>query len=159
MGADVIHLSDDIYPDEKLQGLATAFVGFCGGFDGRQDCAHIAEAGLEATCVDRSAARLEGMQDLYPAGWRFIEADVYEYAAQRYAQGARFDVVSLDPYTSQFQECADRLGLWCGLARAVVVMGTGRLTEFKVPEWWSVTDRVRRSGYQGGTFWSVLEKA
>lgn len=158
MGADVIHISDDIYPTETLSGLATAFVGFCGGFDGRQDCAHIAASGLEAVCVDRSAARLEGMRDLYPSSWRFIEADVYEYADQRYAQGARYDVVSLDPYTNQFQECADHVELWCSLARVAVIMGTGRQTTLKRPSGWDEHERLRRSGYQGGTYWTVLEK-
>jgi hypothetical protein len=148
--------TDDVYPDSHLKGLATAFVGFCGGFDGRQDCAHIAAAGLEAVCVDRSARRLEGMRELYPSAWQFVVADVYAYADMRYAQGARFDVVSLDPYTNQFQECADHIDLWCSLARVVVIIGTGRQTHIPLPDGWFFGDQIRRSGYQGGTFWTLL---
>ena len=158
MGADVIHMSDDVYPTSALEGLASAFVGFAGGFSGRQDSAHIHQAGLQAVCVDRDPDRLMGMRDLYPDNWEFVTADVYQYATMRYAQGARFDVVSLDPYTSQFQECANYIDLWCRLAMSVIVIGVGKTTDLATPDGWCQDSFLKRSRYQGGTYWAVLLK-
>lgn len=149
---------EDVYPD--VSGLETAFVGFCGGFDGRQDCAHISAAGLKAVCVDRDPARLAGMPDLYSADWEFVEADVYEEAKRRHQLGERYDLVSLDPYTSQFQECVDALNVWTTIATRKIVMGTGRDTWVPLQyDGWVHTDHIQRSSFAGGVYWSVLEKS
>jgi hypothetical protein len=145
-----------LYPSEALDGLSSAFMGFCAAFLGRQDCVVVADAGLTATCVDIDEPRLEEMRPLYPIGWRFVHADVFNYAALRYAQGARFDVVSLDPPTNLFQQVADNADLWCGLARRVVILGTGHHTLLEEPYGWTVTEAVRRSHFRGGTYWTTL---
>lgn len=148
---------DGVYPD--ISGLSSAFIGFAGGFDGRQDCAHIEAAGLTAVCVERDPARIAGMDDLYPADWRFIEADVYETARRCFALGEHFDLVSLDPYSSQFQECADRLDLWMKLATRKVVLGTGRDTWLPLDlDGWQITDTIQRSSFNGGVFWTVYDR-
>jgi hypothetical protein len=152
-------LTDDVYPVEHLKGLSTAFVGFAGGNEGRQDCQFIAAAGLEAVCVEKEPERLETLSGLFPDGWQFVQADVYEYAKQRYAQGARWDVVSLDPYTNQFQEAADEIPLWCSIARKIVILGSGLQTRRRIPDGWKVAGRWTRSSYQGGTYWIVLKRA
>ncbi len=144
----------DLYPTDALTGLSTAFMGFCAGFLGRQDCVWVADARLDATCVDIDLERLDEMTPMYPAAWRFVHADVFEYARQRYAQGARFDVVSLDPPTNLFDRVADTVDLWCRLARQVVIVGTARGT----PLGWHISSVIRRSHYQGGTYWTVLER-
>jgi hypothetical protein len=147
-----------LYPRAALEGMSTAFMGFCAGFLGRQDCVWVAEAGLDATCVDLDAPKLKEMRDMYPDGWVFVEADVFDYARQRYAQGARFDVVNLDPPTNLFERAADTIGLWCGLARSVVILGIGRHTSLGIPDGWKVRDVRRRSTFAGGTYWTTLEK-
>lgn len=149
-------VTNDVYPD--VSGLATAFVGFAGGNEGRQDCAHIAAAGILATCVDNHMGRLDGMPALYPDRWAFLVRDVYNEAALRVAAGERFDLVSLDPYTNQMQECADRLDLWTQLATKKIVMGTVRDTWLPLDlDGWQIADTIQRSTFNGGVYWTVLE--
>ncbi len=145
-----------LYPSDALDGLQSCLAGFCAGFLGRQDCVWIAEAGLDAVAVDIDPERLAEMRPLYPAGWEFVEADVFEYARQRYAQGARFDVVNLDPPTNLFDRCADDADLWCSLARRIVILGVGRHTELDVPVGWELLNVTKRSRFEGGTYWTVL---
>lgn len=146
-----------LYPSDALDGLTTAFMGFCAAFLGRQDCVPVADAGLDAVCVDIDEPRLDEMRPLYPAGWQFVHADVFNYAAMRYAQGARWDVVSLDPPTNLFQEVADEAELWTGLARRAVVLGTGNWTVLEEPAGWEVTGIIRRSHFRGGAYWTILK--
>jgi hypothetical protein len=68
-------------------------------------------------------------------------------------------VVTLDPWTNQFQRCADNLQAWCWLARHAVVLGTGHSTDVTAPAGWRVADVRKRSEYDGGVFWTVLERA
>ncbi len=154
----VVDVAENVYPVELLEGMSTAFVGFAGGNYGRQDCAFMQQAGLEAVCVEKDPARLHQLRESYPAGWQFVEADVYEYARMRYAQGARWDVVSLDPFTTQFQEAADQLPLWCKLSRRYVILGTGLTTRRRIPSGWVRVGRWNRSSYKGGVYWIALRK-
>ena len=143
------------YPD--IVGCESAFIGFCGGFDGRQDCSPIAAAGVcRVVAVDRDPARIAGMPDLYPDSWRFVEADVYSEASKLSDHGQRFDLVSLDPYTSDMEECAQWVALWCSLASIRVVIGTQRHTEIYPPEPWTILENMQRSTFNGGVYWTVL---
>ncbi len=153
-----VDVGQNVYPADLLHGLSTAFVGFAGGNYGRQDCAFIQAAGLEAVCVEKDAARLEELKAAYPASWQYVDQDVYEYARLRHAQGARWDVVSLDPYTNLFQDAADQLPLWCSIARRYVILGTGLETRRRIPSGWHRVGRWNRSTYQGGTYWVALRK-
>lgn len=163
MGADVttadLRSQGDLYPVEALRGLTTALVGFCAAFLGRQDCAWIEGAGLEAVCVDLDAERLLEMALIYPDRWAFVCDDFFDYAARRYAEGREYDLVSLDPPTNLFERCADAVGLWCSLSRRLVVLGTGRHTTLGVPKGWQVTSVWFRSAFRGGTYWTTLERA
>lgn len=145
------------YPD--LTGLETAFVGFCAAFDGVQDAAHIADAGLHAVCVDRDQEKLAEMSEHYPEDWALVTADVYDYAQRCISAGLKYDIVSLDPFTSQMQECADRLDLWTQLATRMIVLGTGRDTWLPLDlDGWEITDTLQRSRLNGGVYWTVLER-
>ncbi len=144
-----------LYPTHVLEGCESALVLFAAAFYGRQDCAAIATAGLTATCVDTDAEKLEQMRQAYPDSWEFFAADAFEFAG---SSASVWDVVSLDPFTTLFDECADRLPLWCSLARRAVVLGTGTSTVVVAPAGWWVSGRSRRSGFAGGTFWTVLER-
>lgn len=146
-----------VYPRDRLLGLHTALIGFAAAFLGRQDCVWIDQAGLTATCVDTDVEKLLEMAQIYPDGWTFACRDLYEYAAERHAAGATYDIVSLDPYTNECQRCADHIGLWCDLAEQLVVIGTIRGTMLVVPDGWMVVSEERRPGPLGA-YWTTLER-
>jgi hypothetical protein len=145
------------YPRHALPGLSTALAGFSAAFHGRQQELWIAEAGLTCTCVDTDRERLGEMSGLYPADWEFVCADIYDYASRRYAEGQKYDLVSLDPPTGQFDRVADLVELWCALARRLVVLGTGRHTPVSPPPGWRFTGLTHRSTFRGGVFWLTIE--
>ena len=153
----VRNIADDTYPKERLVGIGSALMCFCAAFMGRQDCIWVADAGITATAVDHELEHVELMQKAYPDDWEFVTADVYDYAAKRYAEGMSYDLVSLDPSSNQFAEAAALCALWCGIADKLVIMGTGEETELDPPFGWREVDRVFRSGKYGGSYWAVLE--
>lgn len=155
----VRNVADDTYPHERLEGIRSALMCFCAAFMGRQDCVWVADAGITATAVDNELEHVELMQKAYPDDWEFVTADVYQYAGERYAAGDKFDLVSLDPPTNQFEDAAALCALWCGIADRLVIFGTGRDTEINPPPGWVVTDRVFRSAKYDGSYWAVLEPA
>lgn len=127
---------------------------FCAAFHGRQDALWIADAGLDATCVDTDGDKLAEMEAVYPDGWEFVTGDAFNYAA---AAKRQWDVVSLDPFSALFQRVADELPLWCSRARRAVLLGTGVGTKVEAPDGWRVTEVLERSGFQGGVYWTVLQ--
>lgn len=147
-------LDDMNYPHSVLVGCETALVVFCAAFRGYQDAWWIAEAGLRATCVDNDRAKLDEMGAIYPKDWEWLCLDAYEGNPDR-----TWDVVSLDPWSNQFTRCADMIGTWCKLARHAVILGTGVDTIVRAPAGWVVSERRKRSAYDGGVFWTVLERA
>ena len=144
------------YPGHLLEGCATALLLFCAHWHGRQDAYWIADAGMRGTCIDANPDKLVEMMAVYPVDWTFKNADVYEYAEHARQQ---WDVVSLDPWTNQFQECADRIDLWCSLARRLVILGTGHDTKVNPPDGWRITEVTKRSDHNGGVYWTCLEPA
>ncbi len=155
---DDIRREDDsaLYPSSILEGCESALVLFAAGFLGRQDCVAVADAGLTATCVDNDHARLGAMVLAYPERWEYVHGDAFAYARMTRRQ---WDVVSLDPFTNQFQRCADELELWCSLARRFVVLGVGIRTHLPViPAGWLAHTQQMRSGFNGGVLWQVLER-
>lgn len=144
----------DVYPVGVLVGCETALVLFAAAFGGRQDAYWMAEAGLTATCVDIDGDKLREMAENYPAGWEFVNADAYEFVA---ATDRRWDVVSADPWTNQFAQAAEALPAMCRAASRAVILGVGAGALLSPPAGWEETGRVRRSDYDGGVFWAVLE--
>ncbi len=145
------------YPVDVLDGCETALIVFAAEFGGMNDCAWIVDAGVRATCVDINAEKLEAMREHYSDDWGYWCCDAYDYAAEAGESGHQWDVVSLDPFTNHFQKCADNIDAWCKLARRAVIIGTGTDTIIKSPVGWQQTDCVKRTNYQGGVFWTVLE--
>lgn len=146
------------FPCPALAGSSTALVLFAAGFWGRQDAYWIADAGLHATCIDIDHEKLDEMAAVYPTSWDFLEADAYDWAE---ATTSRWDVVTVDCPSAHFDRCAERVALWCQLARRLVVLGAGRHQRdaIEAPAGWAVTDIRRRSNYDGGVYWVVLERA
>lgn len=145
------------YPAWVLAGCETALVVFAAEFGGMNDCAWIVEAGLRATCVDINADKLDAMKASYPDDWEYICADAYEFAGECAGGPYKWDVVSLDPFTNHFDPCAENIEAWCRLARRAVIVGTGTDTVIVTPLGWAQTDCVKRTDYQGGVWWTVLE--
>lgn len=144
------------YPTWALKGCETALIVFAAEFGGMNDAAWIVEAGLRATCVDVNAEKLEAMRAFYRDDWEYVCNDAYAFAAMTEGQ---WDVVSLDPFTNHFRACADNIAAWCRLARRAVIIGTGTDTIIQSPAGWRQVDCVKRTDYQGGVFWTVLEPA
>lgn len=145
--------SADVYPRTYLDDSETALVIFAAAFMGAQDAIWIHDAGLTATCIDNDADRLDRMQGLYPAGWEFLHVDAYEWLET--AEGA-WDVVSVDSPTGHFDRCAERVGVFCNLARSLVVLGIGTDTHVEPPDGWELVETIKRSDYEGGVHWAVL---
>lgn len=144
-----------VYP--RLEGYSTALCLFCAEWHGRQDAYWIAQHGMVGTCVDLNAKHLEEMRAVYPEGWEFIEADAYEWTAET---ERTWDVVTMDPWTGQFDRCAELLPRWCSLAEKVVVLGFGgyRRTDPVAPEGWHLEHKILRSDYKGGIYWLVFKR-
>jgi hypothetical protein len=142
------------YPIWALKGCETALIVFAAEFGGMNDAAWIVDHPLSVTCVDINEEKLEEMRVHYPADWSYICMDAYQLPSS-----IRYDVVSLDPFTNHFQKCADQIALWCQIARYAVIIGTGTDTTIVSPPGWQQTDCLKRSDYQGGVFWTVLEPA
>lgn len=149
----------ELYPADALDSCADALLLFAAGFYGRQDAVWVADAGLTGTCVDIDGARLERMRPLYPDGWEFVCSDAFVYAAGQDGS-RRWDVVSLDPPTSLFDQCAAQVPVWVRLARRAVIMGCGPDGPPKAPTGWKRRRKLlHRSDFGGGVYWAVLEKA
>jgi hypothetical protein len=131
-----------IYPRHILVGCETGLVLFA------------AAAEVATTCVDLDGDKLDEMRAVYPEGWEFAQADVFEYAA---AADRKWDVVSLDPPSNLFDQCDTLLPLWCLLANRAVILGTGKNSRVGPPPGWGVSERIRRSGFFGGVYWTVVE--
>jgi hypothetical protein len=145
---------DESYPVRLLEHCDTALILFAAAFYGRQDAVFVADAGVTGTCVD--VAPMHEMARIYPPDWTFVTADAYRFAEDT---GGQWDLVSVDCPTGAFRECAERLPLWCDLARRAVVLGTGSELEVRPPPGWTLTDVRRRSDFKGGVYWAVVERA
>lgn len=149
---------DTSYPVDVLAEARSALVLFAARWYGRQDAIHVADAGVRGTCVDVDAERLREMAAVYPSAWEFVRDDAYEFGAA--AAGVEtWDVVSLDPFSEQFERCSALVDLWCSLANRAVVLGAGMDTVTEAPRGWRVAERRRRSSWGGGVYWVVLERA
>jgi hypothetical protein len=160
---DIEHLyCGSVYPNIKLLApdAETALCLFCAEWFGQQDAYWLAKAGLTGMLVDRQRDKLERMQEVYPPGWEFTEADVFAFAEAAVEADLWWDVVSLDPWSSQFEECADMLPTWTTLARKVVVLGHGnyRLHPPSAPEGWHHELTLKRSDFKGGVYWLVYQR-
>jgi hypothetical protein len=98
------------------------------------------------------------MAPVYPPAWEFLIDDAYEFAADA-AGNQRWDVVSLDPFTNEFERCAKLIDLWCSVANHAVILGTGSALEVQAPRGWTIALRRRRSLFAGGVDWVGLTRA
>lgn len=145
----------DLFPTQALSESKTALVVFCAAFHGMQDAYWVAEAGLQATCVDTDSEMLAEMRAVYPTDWEFVAEDAFYYGMSCLE---RFDVVTLDPFTMDMSQVAANMRVWCDLARNVVIVGHDIHTRIEAPHGWQIVHTIQRSDKYGGIFWSVLER-
>jgi hypothetical protein len=143
------------FPRSALPDSGTALCVFAAEWHGRQDAYWLAEAGLQTTCVDLNAQKLDEMKRIYPDDWEFVTEDAFAYLP-----AGTFDVVTLDPFTGDpMERCHRDLKHWCGMANLTVIMGSTASQRIpKGPPGWRITDIVTRSSFGGGVFWTVLRK-
>jgi hypothetical protein len=142
------------YPKELLPGCETALVLFGAAFLGANDAIHLADAGIAAvTVVDIDGDRLERMRALYPPTWRFVAADAFAFSATEREAGARYDLLSIDPFTGLMPRCREHLPVFLELARRALVLGVEHGGVFEPPAGWRAS-RVERSDLAD---WLVLE--
>lgn len=147
---------DRSFPVGVLRDCRDALVLFAQAWYGMQDGYYVAKAGLRGTCVDLRDHNYAAMRELYPEGWEFVQADVYEFVEDT---ERTWDVVTVDCPSGHFQRCADLLPELCSLAIRAVVLGSGAETRVTVPGGWVQTSRNLRSTMYGGVYWTVLERA
>lgn len=142
------------YPTEILAGCESALVLFGAAFLGVNDAIHFANAAIRAvTVVDIDGAKLDTMRPLYPSEWEFISADAFAFVGDRQTAGARYDVVSADPFTSLMPRVREAVPALCALAGHAVVVGVERGQQIATPPGWHHR-RVERSDLAD---WIVLE--
>jgi hypothetical protein len=162
---DIEHLyCGSVYPNAsrlKREGCETALCLFSAEWLGRQDVYWLAKAGIDVTCIDLNGEKLERMEQMYPEGFKYIQGDAYDFAEMALEQRQEWDVVTLDPWTGQFDQCAKLIDTWTKLARKVVILGHGnyRLSAPEAPEGWKHTLTIKRSDFKGGINWLVYERA
>jgi hypothetical protein len=111
-----------------------------------------------ALCLFSAEWLGQQMEAIYPDGWRFHTADAYEFARHAANQGRAWDVLTMDPWTGQFDKCAQLIDLWTAITRRVIVLGHGnyRLPAPAAPAGWRTLDVIKRSDFKGGVYWYVM---
>ena len=112
--AEVCDLNSGVsFPGAALEGCETALCLFSAAWWGRQDAYWVADAGLHGTCVDTDGQRLAEMAEhLSVAAGGSINRTRSTTASTSLGR-QQWDVVTLDPFTSLVDRCAEDLGLWC----------------------------------------------
>ena len=142
---DSIYVQAGVYPTDVLAGYESVLVLFGAAFLGVNDVIHLAAAGLaDVTVVDLDAEKLDAMRVLYPRTWKFVSADAFDFVDRQCASGARYDVVTADPFTDLMPRCRAELPALCALARHVVVVGIEHGLPFDPPRGWR-SQRIERS--------------
>jgi hypothetical protein len=143
------------YPTYLLENAETGLCLFSAAFMGHNDVIHFALEDVQTTCVDVDTEKLHAMVGLYPAEWKFVERDAWEFAEAAAAIGQRWDVVSVDTFRGNATErsLAD-LGVWCAIAEQAVVATLEDGQTYEVPEGW--TPHLLRRNSE--VFWLVLTR-
>ena len=142
----------NVFPSDKIKGCHSALVLFAAAFLGRQDAVWLAAEGIKGTCIDLDQEKLDVMRRVYPKGWKFLCADVYEFVS---LTDNTYDVVTIDCPTNHFEKVAEMPNLWTMLANKIVVLGSNDKThkEIKAPGGWRKLRPVYRSPIAN---WTVL---
>jgi hypothetical protein len=135
---DVLSESASFYPSFVLRHGDTGLCLFAAAFLGINDAIHMARQEMSVTCVDINKERLMEMSALYEkCEWSWHVDDAWEFAGAMRAEGAEWDVVSVDTFTGNATDRAlQDLDLWCSLARRAVTATVCPGSEYVVPAGW-----------------------
>jgi hypothetical protein len=105
-------------------GSETGLLVFGCEYQGANDGVHLREAGLRCDVIDNNPNALFKMVPLFPANWRFIEADAFMFLNGALQMRQTWDVVSIDPYGGNDMDAVHRLLPHLRpLARKLLVVG------------------------------------
>lgn len=136
-------------PEEARTGLCL----FGAAFNGANDAAFMLDADLTVTVVDTDAAALTEMEKHYPSDWKFVCCDAFRFARDAGTRGARWDVVSVDPFTNLMSAVVRRWALFDKLTTMMLVIGARPDDDLKyLPD---VAQEMKRSGIAS---WLVLRR-
>lgn len=150
------------YPRHLLDECTSGLLLFCSGRMGAADGHWFRDAGLvDVTCVDWDEKTLEPFRAEYPEEWRYVQADVFEWAN---LVDHRFDIVSADAPSQYVARMISELPLWCRLANRYVtatVMGDLLDKPVSLPDDWDLLETIERASYPDGRVyhWLVLERS
>lgn len=110
------------FPTDVLRPSDATLSLFVAAFGGRQDCAHLRDAGvLAAMCVDNDREKLDAMRGRYPESWTFVCGDGFEFIDN--ARG-KWDVLTLDPWGGEMQGFVrERLPKLLAMTRRTLILG------------------------------------
>ena len=135
---DRVSLQARPYPADMLPPGGSGLLLFAAGFLGVNDAIHFARRRMVCMCVDTNQARLAAMRLLYPHNWAFTAADAWQFAEAAKADGAGWDVVSVDTFTGDATDRSlETLDLWCSLARHAVTATVMYGHDYTAPDGWS----------------------
>jgi hypothetical protein len=113
------------YPHIPI-GAKTGLIVFgCGDGVSRNDVPYFQRSHLETTIVDNHQPYIDRMQAELPE-WTYVNSDAFRFLSDAILRQAKWDVVSVDPYTNQAAETFGRLFEWPLLARELCVVGVQR---------------------------------
>jgi hypothetical protein len=144
------------FPAWLLNGCETGLCLFAAAFLGHNDAIHFARAGIQTTCIDKDAARIEKMIDLYPRDWEFLTTDAWGFSDDSRAHGDHWDAVSVDTWRGDAERRSlDSLDLWCSLANKLVTVTHTTGLDYVVPDGWNARLFERAHNVN----WLVLTRA
>lgn len=161
------------FPMQVLAGHPRTVSFFSAAFHGRNDCIHLADAGVtDALLVDIDETKLGQMRALYPPTWRYAAGDAYVVAESLRAAGETFDLVVVDAWQSDAARALDALPVWLRLSRQRVLVtlprawldARGLAAEAGAVETWlrghgcdvRVASLHFRADWTGGVWWLVV---
>jgi hypothetical protein len=160
---------DQTYPADLLAGAESGLLLFASGFGGLNDGHWFREMEVPCvTAVDMDADTIESMKCAYPADWKWLVADAFDFAMEAAERMDLWDVVSADLPSSMPLQMVDDLPLWCAVAARFVISTVmrhnfpGRPALSQLPDpptGWQYQRLIKRSEHRGGVYWLVSEFA
>lgn len=143
------------FPAEVLRPDMRVLDLYCGGFLGMNAAAFVADAGIASyEGVDTDVGKLDQMKAAYPASFRFTCMEEEFVVAGHIQNGAKFDLVIVDPWTNGIPAIWARVEQFKQLLAPGGLLLLGALNEEKAahPE----IPFHHRGDYIGGVWWGMI---
>ncbi|HTV71951.1 MAG TPA: hypothetical protein VMF90_25750 [Rhizobiaceae bacterium] len=120
------------FPEFVLQDSTSAAAFYTAALLGVRDVIHLNNHGIhDVTLVDLDPEKTEEMRKVYPASWDYVIDDAYKVMDRFRAEGRRFDVILLDPWTHRQRSDMNRLGTLLDIANRYVVISLSANSYFR----------------------------